>query len=112
MTNEEYRGAGTFAMTSEELRQRFVNEIEKRAVEDKYIDGLEERELLQIGVQHGYTTEQARGFLVEVGRERGYVIEGAVVQRIRESLGQRARMDRREFELLVRETRPAVAGTT
>jgi hypothetical protein len=99
-------------MTAEELQQRFVAEIEKRAVDDKYIDGLEERELLQIGLQHGYSTEQARSFLVAVCAQRGYVIEAAVVQRIRESLRRRERINRQSFEDIVNETRPAIAGTT
>lgn len=102
-------------MTTEELQQRFLREIDARGVDDKYIDGLEERELLQIGLQHGYTTDQARSFLVSACKERGYVIEAAVVQSIRESLRQRLRpcgLDRRGFDTIVDDTRPALAGTT
>jgi hypothetical protein len=99
-------------MTSEELQQRFIAEIEKRAVDDKYIDGLEERELLQIGLQHGYSTEQVRNLLVSVCGQRGYVIEAAVVQRIRESLRRRECINHSGFEEIVNETRPALAGTT
>ena len=47
-----------------------------------------------------------------VCRERGYVIEAAVVQRIRESLRQRGSINRGGFEEIVNETRPAIAGTT
>lgn len=99
-------------MTTDELRNRFLSEIDRRGINDKYIDGIEERELLQIGVQHGFTLEQARTFLVEACRERGYVIEAQVVQRIRDSLRRQDGIDRRDFERLVRETLPAVAGTT
>lgn len=102
-------------MTSEELQQRFMNEIERRGVDDKYIDGIEERELLQIGLQHGFTTDQARSFLVTACQERGYVIEAAVVQKIRESLRQRIAprgLDRHGFENVLSDTRPTLAGTT
>ncbi len=99
-------------MTATELRDRFTAEIEARGRDDRYIDGLEERELLQIALQHGYTTEQARQYLVEVCVARGYVIEASVVQRIRSSLRSRGRISRRGFEAIVQEARPALAGTT
>lgn len=99
-------------MTSDELQQRFIAEIEKRGVEDKYIDGLEERELMQIGLQHGYSSEQARSFLINICKEKGYVIEAAVVQRIRESLRRHGSVSRRGFDEIVNETRPVIAGTT
>ena len=99
-------------MTTDELQTRFLAEIEARGRDDKYIDGLEERELLQIALQHGYPTEQARRFLVEACETRGYVIEAAVVQRVRASLRQHGRVSRRGFERIVNEVRPILAGTT
>jgi len=99
-------------MTTDELRGRFIAEIEARGRDDKYIDGLEERELLQIAVQHGFSTDEARRFLVEVCQSRGYVIEAAVVQRIRDSLRQFGCVSRRGFERIVNDVRPSVMGTT
>ncbi|CAN5532135.1 hypothetical protein BH11PLA2_BH11PLA2_39210 [soil metagenome] len=103
-------------MTPDELQARFTAEIEKRAVFDRYIDGQEERELMQIGIQHGYDTQAARDFLVEVCTQRGYIIEAAVVTRIREQLRTAVRgdglLDRQGYERVVKDARDAVNGTT
>ena len=104
------------AMSPDELQARFLSEIEKRAVDDKYIDGIEERELLQIAIQHGFGTEWARTFLADVCRRKGYVIEASVVQLIRDRVRAAARadgtIDRTGFEQVVEDARRAVAGTT
>jgi hypothetical protein len=102
-------------MSPDELQQRFLAEIEKRAVDDKYIDGIEERELLQIAIQHGFGTDWARTFLAEVCRQKGYVIEGSVVQLIRDRLRAATRadgkIDRAGYEGVVADARRAVSGT-
>ncbi|WP_149113001.1 hypothetical protein [Limnoglobus roseus] len=103
-------------MSPEELQSRYVAEIEKRGVDDKYIDGVEERELMQIAIQHGFSTDRARTFLADVCRERGYVIEAVVVQQIREKLLAKARRNRAirqsAFESVVREASNLVGCTT
>jgi hypothetical protein len=101
-------------MTAEELRLRFLDEIDRRGRDDKYIDGVEERELLQIGLAHGFTTERARNFLLAVCRDQGYVVEAALLARIRESLrrhGDRG-VSRHAFEKVLDDIRPQVAATT
>ena len=103
-------------MSPDELQGRFLAEIEKRAVDDKYIDGIEERELLQIAIQHGFGTDWARTFLADVCRQKGYVIEASVVRLIREKLKAATRsdgtIDRGGFERVVTDAVQAVAGTT
>jgi|SRR5579883_2466675 len=103
-------------MSPDELQQRFLSEIEKRAVDDKYIDGIEERELLQIAIQHGFGTEWARTTLADVCRQRGYVIEASVVRLIREKIRAATRsdgtIDRGGFERVVADAVSAVSGTT
>lgn len=103
-------------MTASELERRFEHEIDRRGVDDKYIDGLEERELLQIGLQHGFSTDEARRFLLEACAHKGYVIEAAVAQHIREALRRRldsrGRLDRAAFDAILNETRPLLARTT
>jgi hypothetical protein len=103
-------------MSPDQLHQRFLAEIEKRAVDDKYIDGVEERELLQIAIQHGFGTDWARTFLADVCKRKGYVIEAAVVQLIRERLKAATRVDgtidRVGFERVVTDAVGAVSGTT
>jgi hypothetical protein len=102
-------------MTPDELRTRFLEEIDRRGRDDKYIDGVEERELLQIAVQHGFATDAARQFLTATCQERGYVIEAAVVARIRDKLrsaGADGWLRRAGFEGVVADALSAVSGTT
>lgn len=103
-------------MTADELHDRYVAEIDKRGGTDKYIDGVEERELMQIAIQHGFPLERARAFVVEVCREKGYVIEATIVQTIREKLKAMARpdgtLDRAAYDDVVRQALAGVAATT
>ncbi len=103
-------------MTPDALHARYVAEIDKRGSDDKYIDGVEERELMQIAIQHGFPPERARAVVVDVCREKGYVIEASVVQFIRERLKARAKadgsLDRAGYEEVVREVAGRLAQTT
>lgn len=103
-------------MSPDELHARYVAEIENRGRDDKYIDGVEERELMQIAIQHGFSAERARSLLVDVCRERGYVIEATVVQLIRDQLATTGRTDRRinrsAFDAVVNQAVGEVRGTT
>jgi hypothetical protein len=103
-------------VTPDELHDRYVAEIDKRGGTDKYIDGVEERELMQIAIQHGFPPERARAVVVEVCREKGYVIEASLVQEIRDRLKSRSRtdgtIDRTGFDDVVRETAVQLARTT
>ncbi|MGL4422943.1 MAG: hypothetical protein ACRCZF_19905 [Gemmataceae bacterium] len=73
-------------MTPDQLRERFHQEIDQRGRDDHYIDGIEERELMQIGVQHGYGPDQVRQYLRQSCEQKGYVLEAAVVAQIRDLL--------------------------
>lgn len=103
-------------MTAEELHDRYVAEIDKRGGSDKYIDGVEERELMQIAIQHGFPPERARAVVVDVCKEKGYVIEASLVQAIRERLKSVSRadgtIDRIDFEGVVHETTNRLEKTT
>jgi hypothetical protein len=102
-------------MSPDELPQRFLAEIDKRAADDRYIDGLEERELLQIAIQHGFGPDWARQVLTDACRERGYVVEAAVVRLIRDRLKAAVdaggRLTRGRFERVVGDALGAVRGT-
>jgi hypothetical protein len=98
-------------MTEDDIKKRFVSEIELRGYDDKYIDRNEEREILQIAIQLGVGVENAKLALVQVCEERGYIIESAVARQIRrdvESAG--GKVDRRGFETIFENTRKAVQG--
>jgi len=98
-------------MTEDEIKKRFVSEIELRGYDDKYIDRNEEREILQIAIQLGVGVENARLALGQVCEERGYIIESAVARQIRREVEcTGGKVDRREFEAIFENTRRAVQG--
>jgi hypothetical protein len=100
-------------MTEDEIKTRFVSEIELRGYDDKYIDRNEEREILQIAIQLGVGVESARLALVQVCEERGYIIESAIARQIRkdvESATAQGKVDRRGFEAIFENARRAVQG--
>ncbi len=103
-------------MTNAELQSRYIREIDRRGSDDRYIDGIEERELMQIAIQHGFPIEQARSFVIDVCQQKGYVIEAAVIQSIREKLNTIVKSDRTilpdDFEKVVDQVVPTVSQTT
>ena len=98
----------------DDVKQRFVSEIQLRAFDDKYIDRNEEREILQIALQLGYTVDAARAALVLACDERGYVVESVILRQIQDQVataaGNDGRVDRKEFDLIVGNARRAVGG--
>ena len=100
-------------MSPDELRERFLGEIDRRGTDDRYIDGIEERELLQIAVQHGYAADAARALLTDACRARGYVVEAAVVALVRERLRLlQGRINQAAFEHIVGDAALATRTTT
>jgi hypothetical protein len=97
-------------MTEDEIKKRFVSEIELRGYDDKYIDRNEEREILQIAIQLGVSIDNARLALAQVCEEKGYIIESAIARQIRSEVDSAKRVDRREFDAIFESTRKAVQG--
>ena len=98
-------------MNEDQIKTRFVSEIELRGYDDKYIDRNEEREILQIAIQLGVGVENAKLALAQVCEDRGYIIESSVARQIRseiESAG--GAVDRRNFEAIFESARKAVQG--
>lgn len=89
-------------MTTDDVKNRLVEEIHLRGYDDKYIDRNEEREILQIAIQLGVAVEAARADLAVVCASEGYIQESAVVRAMREQLaavaGKGGRVDRGGFE--------------
>ncbi len=101
-------------MTEEEIKKRFVNEIKLRAYDDKYIDKIEEREILEIAIQHGISIETARSTLIQVCEENSYVIESVIHKQIKDQLETAAKidgkMDRKDFDSIVGNIKQSVQG--
>lgn len=88
-------------MSLDEVKRRFVEEIKLRAFDDKYIDKNEEREILQIALTLGVTVDSARAALYQCCESQGYVVESAVMVKVKEIIEQFAtndgKVDEKEF---------------
>ena len=101
-------------MSIEDIKKRFVNEIKLRAYDDKYIDKNEEREILQIAIQLGVSIESARGALLQVCDENGYIVESQILKQIKDQVetaaGNDGMVDQKEFDLIVGNIKKACQG--
>jgi len=88
-------------MNLDEIKRQFVEQVKLRAYDDKYIDKGEEREILQIALQHGVTVDSARAALAQVCESNGYVLESSALKAVREMLeiqaGNDGKIDEKEF---------------
>jgi hypothetical protein len=88
-------------MNLDEIKRQFVEQVKLRAYDDKYIDKAEEREILQIALQHGVTVDSARSALAQVCEGNGYVLESSALKAVREMLeiqaGNDGKIDEKEF---------------
>src|SRR4051812_31790145 len=88
-------------MTLDDLKRQFVEQVKLRAYDDKYIDKAEEREILQMALQHGVTVDSARAALAQVCEANGYVLETAALKAVKELIeiqaGNDGKVDEKEF---------------
>jgi hypothetical protein len=80
-------------MTLDEVKRQFVEQVKLRAYDDKYIDKNEEREILQLALQHGVTVDSARAALAQVCEANGYVLESSALKAVREMIDIQAKND-------------------
>jgi hypothetical protein len=101
-------------MSLDEMKKRFVDEARLRGYDDKYIDKIEEREILQIAIQQGIGIEPARGALAEVCEAQGYVLESTLLKAIKDRLDAATAKDERitlrDFDTILEHARAAAQG--
>jgi hypothetical protein len=101
-------------MSIEEIKKRFVNEIKLRAYDDKYIDKIEEREILQIAIQLGVSIDSARPALFQVCDENDFVVESVIVKLIKDRIesvaGNDVGIDRKQFDAVFEAVKKEMAG--
>jgi hypothetical protein len=101
-------------MSIDDIKKRFVNEIKLRAYDDKYIDKIEEREILQIAIQLGVSIDSARPALFQVCNENDFVVESVIVKLIKDHFesasGGDGKIDRKEFDAVFEMVKKAVGG--
>lgn len=99
---------------SEDIRQRFINEIKLRAFDDQYVDRAEEKEILQIAISMNVDLDTARMALVQACQMQSYVLESEVIKEMKNQLrvfaGNDGVVDEKEFDLLFQTTAAKVNG--
>ncbi len=101
-------------MNLDEVKRQFVEQVKLRAYDDKYIDKNEEREILQIALQHGVTVDSARAALAQVCESNGYVLESRVLSEIKDLIDTFAsndgKIDEKEFNDAVAQCKKRTQG--
>lgn len=99
---------------SEDIRQRFINEIKLRAFDDQYVDRGEEKEILQIAISLNVDLDTARMALIQACKMENYVLESEVIGEMKTQLrafaGNDGKVDEKEFELLLQTMQAKVNG--
>ena len=99
---------------SEDIRQRFINEIKLRAFDDQYVDRQEEREILQIAISMNVDLDTARMALIQACQMQNYVLESEVLKEMKTQLkvfaGNDGKVDEQEFTLLFQTMQAKVNG--
>ena len=89
---------------SDDIRQRFTNEIKIRAFDDKYVDRAEENEILKIAISMNVDLDTARMALSQVCRMEGYALEREIIDEVtmqlRACAGNDGKVDEGEFNLV------------
>jgi hypothetical protein len=102
------------SMSIDDIKKRFVNEIKLRAYDDKYIDKIEEREILQIAIQLGVSIDSARPALFQVCTENDFVVESVIVKLIKEQFeaasGSNSKIDLKKFDTVFDSVKKAMGG--
>jgi hypothetical protein len=101
-------------MSFEDMKKRFVSEIKLRAYDDKYIDKIEEREILQIAITLGVSIESARTSLIQVCEEQNYIMESVIIKQIKDQVeiaaGNEGVVDQKMFELIYANVKHSMQG--
>src|ERR1700730_18459823 len=88
-------------MNLNEVQGQLLRQGRLRAYDDKYIDKNEEREILQMALQHGVTVDSARAALAQVCEAQNYVLESTAVAAVKEMIQIQAnndgKIDEKEF---------------
>ncbi|MCS6863849.1 MAG: hypothetical protein RMJ56_03960 [Gemmataceae bacterium] len=101
-------------MTTEEVKQRIVNEILLRGYDDHYIDHNEEREIVQIAVELGVSVENTLAALQQVCDEYHYVLESHINRQIEQQIvaaaGDNGRIGPHDFEQIFSQIKKLLHG--
>jgi hypothetical protein len=101
-------------MSPDTIQLRFIDEINQRGSDDKYIDKNEEREILQIAIHQGIGVEPGRTALAEVCANHGYLLESELTTTIKNqcdaAIANGGKIDLATFESILNGLRTTVGG--
>jgi len=99
---------------SEDIRQRFINEIKLRAFDDQYVDRAEEKEILQIAISMNVDLDTARMALIQACQMQSYILESEMLNEMKTQLrafaGNDGKVDEKEFDLILQTMMAKVNG--
>ena len=99
---------------SQELRDRFIQEIKLRAYDDQYVDVGEEKEILKTSIELGIDIDTARIALQQVCDQQGYLLESAILKEIKSQVevaaGNDGKVDEGEFSMIFQNAQAKLRG--
>ena len=99
---------------SQELRDRFIQEIKLRAYDDQYVDVGEEKEILKTSIELGIDIDTARIALQQVCEQQGYLLESAILKEIKSQVevaaGNDGKVDEGEFSMIFQNAQAKLRG--
>jgi hypothetical protein len=89
------------ATSLDEIKRQFVEQVKLRGHDDQYIDGGEEREILQLALTMGVSVDNAKAALAQVCEAQGYILERVALKQVEDVLavaaGNDGKIDEKEF---------------
>jgi len=99
---------------SEDIRTRFLNEIKLRAYDDRYVDGKEEKEILQLAISMNVDIDTARMALVQVCENNNFILESVILRdakaQFQASMGNDGKIEESEFNLIFNTVKHKIQG--
>ncbi len=99
---------------SDSIKSQFIEFIKLQGFDDKFIDRVEEKRILEVGVKNGISVEESLAILKEVAEEKGLVVERNAEEQtsafLQNALDNDGLINKKEFEEAVSLFRSATKG--
>jgi hypothetical protein len=100
--------------TSDQIRKQFIEYIKSKAFDDQYIDRVEEKKILEVGIKNGISVDESLSLIRQVASQMGWVIERDAEDRAKEFLENATvndgKVDKKEFESAIKLFKTASKG--
>jgi len=86
----------------EQIQKQFIEYIKSKAFDDQYIDRVEEKKILEVGIKNGISIDESLSLIRKVASQMGWVVERDAEDRAKEFLENATmndgKVDKKEFE--------------